>query len=277
MFDHEEPSDEPPTPSVQQGLDQLESIVLSDTSLHFSPGGSDSISPSQDNKRKHPCHFCSKSFSSASNRARHERTQHAAQMADSTQIAKFNCLFCNKLCFSQHALQLHAQSCRGQLLSSAPPPLPRLAELATTIASTPSGNGGGVALVPPSGLFSSESSRNESPRSTDNSDSSLDTSTTTYSSDEVDAASTTSTQSLSPSPSMTQSIITDESLNSIIGGFMSWLEEGPISVIEQMVKKRRLSSDDQRVPVRNNLRHLLLTVSALQSVEVTSLSLSSLV
>ena len=76
---------------------------------------------------------------------------------------------------------------------------------------------------------------------------------------------------------MTQSIITDESLNSIIGGFMSWLQEGPISVIEQMVKKRRLSSDDQLIPVRNNLRYMLLTVSALQSIEVTSLSLSSLV
>ena len=122
IFDHDEPSDEliiPPSPSV------------SDTSLHFSPGGSNSISPSQDNKRKHPCHYCAKSFSSASNRARHVRAQHASQMADSTQIAKFNCLFCNKLCFSQHALQLHAQSCRGQLLSSASPSLPRLAELPT--------------------------------------------------------------------------------------------------------------------------------------------------
>lgn len=189
-------------------------------------------------------------------------------MADSTQSAKFNCLFCNKLCFSQHALQLHAQSCRGQLLASASPPLPRLAEL-PTIASTPGGNSG-VALMP-RGLFSSSESSDESPWSPDST--SLDTTSTTSSSDDVDAAGTTST----PSQSMTQSIITDESLNSIIGDFMSWLEEGPVSVIEQMVKKRRLSSDDQLVPIRNNLRHLLLTISTLQSVEVTSLSLSSLV
>ena len=58
---------------------------------------------------------------------------------------------------------------------------------------------------------------------------------------------------------------------------MSWLQEGPVTVVEQMVKKRRLSTDDQRIPVRNNLRYILQTVSALQSVEVTSLSLSSLV
>ena len=48
-------------------------------------------------------------------------------------------------------------------------------------------------------------------------------------------------------------------------------------MVEQLVKKRRLSTNDQRIPVRNNLRYILQTVSALQAVEVTNLSLHSLV
>ena len=56
-----------------------------------------------------PCRVCRKPFFSSSNRIRHERKQHST----ATTAAKLACLFCDKACFGQRALQLHAQSCRG--------------------------------------------------------------------------------------------------------------------------------------------------------------------
>jgi hypothetical protein len=59
--------------------------------------------------KRFPCRVCKKPFSSSSNRIRHERKQHST----ASTTAKMACLFCDKACFGQRALQLHAQTCRG--------------------------------------------------------------------------------------------------------------------------------------------------------------------
>ena len=59
--------------------------------------------------RQYPGRTCQTPFSSSSNRMSHERQIHAIASA----AVRMNCLSCDKPCFGQRALQLHAQDCRG--------------------------------------------------------------------------------------------------------------------------------------------------------------------
>jgi hypothetical protein len=53
--------------------------------------------------------------------------------------------------------------------------------------------------------------------------------------------------------------------------------QGPVSVIEQMVKKRRMTTEMQATPIRLNLRYLLSVASSNTSLDVAAQTLSSLV
>ena len=235
--------------------------------------------------KQFPCRVCKKPFSSSSNRIRHERKQHST----ATIAAKMACLFCDKACFGQRALQLHAQSCRGIspiaavvageassqgscASDSAPALRRRVAE-----AEDDSFSGGVVVnrfIAPEAEELRSfsESDDEDDPTFHSNCISNSDSD-----SSEPDSTPTSADQLKRSSP---RPFITDAELDSISDSFLKWLEQGPETIVEQMVKGRRMTTEKQLAPIRLNLRFLLNTVNALvprSDAEQPPVSLSSLV
>ena len=52
---------------------------------------------SSSSKNQYPCRHCGKSFSSSSNRCRHERQRHPSQLADSSRSTRMTCVFCSSV------------------------------------------------------------------------------------------------------------------------------------------------------------------------------------
>jgi hypothetical protein len=185
------------------------------------------------------------------------------------------CVFCSKVCLGQHALQMHAQQCRGPSASpvttsasiTANQPEARFEQIqedspSTKLSSRHQQRTNPMDIIP----FSINSVDGEHP-----SDSDYDPSSH---SDHSPVNRINSTNPIEMTGLV--DMITDDEFDSIIDGFMEWLGQGPVSVVEQMVKKRRLTTDKQVTPVRQNLRHLFTMVSELQSIDIADLTLSSL-
>ena len=240
-------------------------------SLHEEPV-SNAIAAPAVSARRFPCRVCKREFSSSTNRIRHERKQHstastAAKMASfSTRPASVN------------ALQLHAQTCRGApaavvvgepVSESNPPIVPmRKRTLAEDESCSPSftprsnTNRAGEHSLTISG------SDSESESSSDSDSSASDSSDLEFSE--------TSANDLKRSR-RPPTLITDETLDAISDGFLRWLEQGPETTVEQMVKGRRMITEAQLAPIRLNLRFLLNTINALVPSEQAPISLSSTV
>ena len=239
--------------------------------------------------KQFPCRVCKKPFSSSSNRIRHERKQHST----ATIAARMACLFCDKACFGQRALQLHAQSCRGVL--------PIAAEATGEASSLPTPTSDSVPALrkrivqvdvdsPPVGLGLISSialdAEQESSLSISGSDSDSDSDPTFH----LNSVSDSDSDFSGPDPTPTSAdqvkrsaprpFITDAELDGISDGFLRWLEQGPETIVEQMVKGRRMTTEKQLAPIRLNLRFLLNTVNALvprADADQPPVSLSSLV
>ena len=90
----------------------------------------------------------------------------------------------------------------------------------------------------------------------------------------------TATSNDQPKRSSPRSFITDAELDGISDGFLRWLAQGPETIVEQMVKGRRMTTEKQLAPIRLNLQFLLNTVCALApraDADQLPVSLSSLV
>ena len=190
--------------------------------------------------RQYPCRTCQKPFSSSSNRIRHERQIHAVANA----AMSMNCLFCDKVCFGQRALQLHAQGCRG---------VARAAALGGSSLSSPTADSDGLTADGPMGVsirrMTDEPSRRQ------------------LSSDSDFNSGSESDSSESGSPSITPGrspplFITDAVADGLTVDLLQWLGQGPETVIEQTVKGRRMTTEKQLAPIRLNLRFLLNVVGS---------------
>ena len=235
--------------------------------------------------KQFPCRVCQKPFSSSSNRIRHERKQHST----ATIAAKMACLFCDRACFGQRALQLHAQSCRGMppvaITAAGEASLPGSAAsdsapaLRRRIVQDSSSSGGPVVdrSIAPAAEEVHTLSDEESDSDSD----------PTFHSNPIPASDSCSSES-GRSPTSTDQLkrssprpfITDAELDCISDGFLRWLEQGPETTVEQMVKGRRMTTEKQLAPIRLNLRFLLNTVNALvprADANQPPVSLSSLV
>ena len=210
--------------------------------------------------RQYPCRTCQKPFSSSSNRIRHERQIHAVANA----AVKMNCLFCDRVCFGQRTLQLHAQGCRGVARAAESSFSPaadsgRLVANESMCASTQQ--------QPPS-ISRDEISAEESDSDFNNS---------AYESDSSESDST-STNSTGRSPPL---FITETVADGLTHDFLLWLGAGgrrPSS--SKQSKAGGMTTEKQLMPIRLNLRFLLNAVSSIVSPSppvADRVSLSSLV
>ncbi len=192
--------------------------------------------------RQYPCRTCQKPFSSSSNRIRHERQIHAVANA----ATAMNCLFCDRVCFGQRALQLHAQGCRGVARAAAVEEVSSSAPLTAAIHR--------ITHEPQQRQLSS-TSHAESPVEVSDSDFNFDSGVESNSSE----SDSTSTISSGRSPPL---FIRDAVADGLTHDFLLWLGQGPETVIEQTVKGRRMTTEKQLMPIRLNLRFLLNAVGS---------------